>query len=379
MSIELTPTLLRAHSVLYVDDHDWSRTVFARTVRSFVAVDVAESAAQAIEMLHHRAYSALVTDLRMPGMNGIDLCVLVREQFPRVQRMLVTAYGDLETAADAINRGGISHFITKPWKSDFLLHALKEVLTRVELERTVHALQDDIKKREIELVLGEQYGRIVHDLSSLPLPIRTALIDLQQVLDDPALPAESREVIEQQASTLNLVIDHVESILHRSRDIELTPPRRRPYRVLTALETSRAMVARQRGPLQIELECDRSGLEFMADLTDVTRVLVNLVRNALDAISDAGMTDGRVVMAARADGPVTVIDVMDNGPGIPPPERDAIFEPGYSRKGGSGLGLTICRDLTIMNGGTLELSESDEGGCRFTLRLPAPVACRSIA
>ena len=373
MSIELTPAVLARHAVLYVDDNEWSRTIFAHAVRSFVSVDLAETPEQALQMLQRRAYSIVVTDLRMPEMSGIDLCVQIRQLFPKVRRMLVTAYGDLETLVDAINRGGISHFVTKPWKNDFLVHAIKETLTRVELERTVESLQEDIKKREIELALGQQLGRIVHDLSGIPLPIRTALLDLRESLEDATMSERSQDLIRQQLATLNQVVDHVENILRRSRDLELSPPRRRRYRVLTALETTGAMVHRRHDRIQLEWQCDDPSLEFVGDLTDVTRILINLVRNAQNAIAERN-SKGQILMTAKRNGTSVAIEILDNGPGISPQKRTAVFENGYTDRkdlGGNGLGLGICRELTMMNGGSLELADNPTGGCRFILRLPA--------
>ena len=375
MSVQLTPAVLARHTILYVDDNDWSRSLFARTVQEFVSVDLADSGKQALQMLKQRSYSIVVTDLRMPDMDGIELCAQVREQFPKVRRILVTAYGDLTIATNAINRGGVSQLLTKPWKAEVLNHVIKEILTRVELERTVESLQENLKRREVELALGEQFGRVVHDLSSIPLPIRTSLLDLQQVCDDPELPSASRGLIEQQCTTLGLVIDHIENILRRSQDLEISPPRRRRYHVLTALETARSLVVNHHDATKVELVCDTPELEFLADLTDVTRVLVNLMKNSMHAVT--GHPDGRITVKAYAEGPETVIEVIDNGPGVPSALREAIFRRGYTKRkhlGGRGLGLTICRDLTTMNDGSLYLEKSEERGCRFVLRLPAPAA-----
>ena len=380
VTIQLTRAVLARHAILFVDDNDWSRTVFARTVSPFVHVDLAESVQEALEMLHARRYSILVTDYRMPDMDGIELCVAARAQFPMVRRILVTAYGDLETVTDAINRGGVSHFVTKPWKHDFLIHALKEILMRVELERRVESLQDAIKQREIEVALGEQANRIVHDLKSIPLPIRTALMDLEQVRADPSLSEDARSLVDHQCTTLKNVIEHLERMLRRSTDLELSPPLRQRYRVMTALETARALVVQRTDRLQIDLQCDDPGLEFVADLTDVTRVLANLMRNAQDAVG--GSINGRVTVRADHDASEVVIRIEDNGPGIRPERRETVFERGYTERkeqGGQGLGLAICRDLAILNGGSLCLDDNDSAGCRFILRLPSPIADRSSA
>ncbi|MDE2085931.1 MAG: sensor histidine kinase, partial [Xanthomonadaceae bacterium] len=77
---------------------------------------------------------------------------------------------------------------------------------------------------------------------------------------------------------------------------------------------------------------------------------------------------GRVQIATRLDGPVLLVSVMDDGPGVPPELRQAIFDPFFSRReGGIGLGLTIVQQVVQVHGGEISVGESPWGGASFNL------------
>ncbi|MDY7102403.1 MAG: PAS domain-containing sensor histidine kinase [Actinomycetota bacterium] len=96
-------------------------------------------------------------------------------------------------------------------------------------------------------------------------------------------------------------------------------------------------------------------------------VLMNLIVNA---VTHNDQAVPRVTIRAE-QGESTVIRVDDNGPGIPPEERAAVFEPFRSgAPDGSGLGLTICRQIVELHGGRLSVEDTAEGGARFVIRLP---------
>jgi signal transduction histidine kinase len=105
-----------------------------------------------------------------------------------------------------------------------------------------------------------------------------------------------------------------------------------------------------------------------ADRDQVLQVLLNLVRNALEALGPRG---GRLaVTAARAPGGVA-FTVRDDGPGIAPDDLARVFEPYFTTKeGGTGLGLAIARRIAEEHGGTLEAESTPGAGAAFTLVLP---------
>ncbi len=110
--------------------------------------------------------------------------------------------------------------------------------------------------------------------------------------------------------------------------------------------------------------------------SQLARVLVNLMTNAVQAIDNAGRTDGLVRISlgeariAGVDG--WRIDVEDNGPGVSDADLEKLFTPNFTtKKTGTGLGLAICRSIIEQSQGTIAYSRSDLGGARFTVVLPA--------
>ena len=104
----------------------------------------------------------------------------------------------------------------------------------------------------------------------------------------------------------------------------------------------------------------------------LVQVLLNLLLNANQAL--AGRPDARVVVESARDGRSVVVQVRDNGPGIPEEQRHRVFDPFFTTRApgeGTGLGLSIAFDIVREHGGELELGAAPEGGACFTIRLPA--------
>ena len=87
----------------------------------------AESGERAIELLNQFAFDIIITDLRMPGMDGTQLIEAARELYPGIIPIVITGFGTVKDAVEAIKRGA-SDFITKPFQFDDLLHVLHKAL-----------------------------------------------------------------------------------------------------------------------------------------------------------------------------------------------------------------------------------------------------------
>ncbi|MBR1538135.1 MAG: HAMP domain-containing histidine kinase, partial [Bacteroidales bacterium] len=110
--------------------------------------------------------------------------------------------------------------------------------------------------------------------------------------------------------------------------------------------------------------------------SQLARVLVNLITNAIQAIDNSGRPAGRIRISLK---PVHAdesakwrIDVEDNGPGVSEEDLDKLFKPNFTtKKTGTGLGLAICRSIVEQSQGTIDYSRSELGGARFTILFPA--------
>src|SRR4051812_10487231 len=103
--------------VLYVDDEVINLKVFEASFKNRFGVMTCLGGAAALELLRSRPgdFGVLITDQRMPTMNGVELLEVVRGEFPDIQRMLITAYSDMQAVTDSVNRGQVSRYFVKPW------------------------------------------------------------------------------------------------------------------------------------------------------------------------------------------------------------------------------------------------------------------------
>jgi putative two-component system response regulator len=133
-------------SILFVDDEE---NILNSVVRTFIDSDFtilsAPSAAQALDLLKSRKIAVLVTDNMMPGMSGMELLEVTRTVSPDTVKIMMTAYTDLPTVIEAINRVEVFRFIVKPWDNQHLLATVNEGVNR-------HRLLDSLR-HESEAVL----------------------------------------------------------------------------------------------------------------------------------------------------------------------------------------------------------------------------------
>ena len=123
------------------------------------------------------------------------------------------------------------------------------------------------------------------------------------------------------------------------------------------------------------------GVSVDADREQLVRILTNLARNAIQAIESLqaerqDAPDGIIAIEARREGSVAVIEIKDNGPGIPNQIRDRLFQAFQSaaRQGGTGLGLAIAAELVRAHGGDIRLQSSTDAGTCFIVTIPDQVA-----
>src|SRR5262249_44787197 len=111
----------RGYPILYVDDEPTNLQAMEYLLDDKFTLITTPSGEQARQILAEQPVAVLIADMRMPGMNGAELCARAREIKPDVVRMIMTAYVDVHAAVESINRGQISRYISKPYKKQELL------------------------------------------------------------------------------------------------------------------------------------------------------------------------------------------------------------------------------------------------------------------
>ncbi|HQE12333.1 MAG TPA: response regulator [Flavipsychrobacter sp.] len=107
-------------NILYVDDEVNNLISFKATFRLKFKIFTAESGKEAIKILDENDIHIIITDQRMPEMTGVEFLVSILEKHPDPMRILLTGYADLNAVIDAVNKGKIYHYLSKPWNEEEL-------------------------------------------------------------------------------------------------------------------------------------------------------------------------------------------------------------------------------------------------------------------
>lgn len=367
--------------ILFVDDDEANLVVFEAACGEEFSVLVASSAEQAFEQLRREEVGVIVADQRMPGTTGVELLERVRTDYPDTVRMLITAYSDIQAAIGAINRGRVRRYLRKPWEPGELRAELSDALDVYAMARKVSALEVRLRETERVYALGVVVASIAHELRNPMMLVTTGLSYLQDELGRLAeLPAASsfRPRLQEMAASLVDTRSGVDGVLEIVRGIEL-PTKSDPGLLVEAIDFSdvlrlslRLVSAELKRCASLELDVTGAP-RVKASPTKLGQVVLNLIVNALQAISARPRNENVISVRLRSEDGFAVLEVADNGVGIAPSDLDRIFDPFFTTKAGlgTGLGLAISKKIVEELDGTLTAGKDDAlGGARFTVRIP---------
>jgi two-component system nitrogen regulation sensor histidine kinase NtrY len=222
--------------------------------------------------------------------------------------------------------------------------------------------------------------RIAHEIKNPLTPIQLSAQRLRRRLardpgQDQGLVTECTETIIQEVDGLKRLVDEFSRF---ARMPALAP---RPTDIRPVVESVASLYRESHPALQLTTHYPESVPLLEVDPDHIKRAVLNLVDNAVAAVSGAGRVEVEVVTAA--DGSVLQLVVSDDGPGISAADKEKLFLPYFSTKtSGMGLGLPIVNEIVTEHGGTIRMEDNVPRGSRFILELPvtrtaAPVAAEA--
>lgn len=242
----------------------------------------------------------------------------------------------------------------------------EETVRRRDLAPTADRPRPDARHARAMEALS---AAIAHEIRN---PVTAARSLVAQIGEDPAAP-EVPEFAKVAVEELDRVERSIAHLLRYAREEGMEPRDvRLPEVVDSALESLRDRL----GGVELRRH-DDAPVTLRADPEQLRRVVINLVGNALEALSAAATPGPRVELVSGANLARTEgwLRVRDNGPGVPAEARERIFAPFHTTKStGSGLGLAIARKLVEAHGGTLEALSPTGAGAEFVVTLPAAEA-----
>jgi len=383
-------------SILVVDDEADVVESIRELLRLDYRVLVATRASEAMSILRDRPIDVVMTDQRMPEMTGVELLHHVRETQPDTVRLLFTGYADVRAVIDAINRGNIYRYITKPWDPEDLQVIVRDAVERHDLiaerQRLLGELQrtnDELLRANAELEatseLKSNFIRVASHELRTPLTILTLLSHLATGTRDVSEPLHGWLLqIAGATERLQRRVDDLTTMLAVERFER--PLARRALDLFALLESAAAEVRpfiTLRGQTLVRDYPEGLGtMELEGE--KIRDCLSHLLLNAVKFTPDAG----RITLAARRspDGGAE-IRVSDTGAGMDAASRARVFDPfftafdvsGHSsgmfefERRGLGLGLTVAKAFVQMHGGDVSVESEVGRGTTFTVTLP-PVA-----
>jgi two-component system probable response regulator PhcQ len=376
-------------AILYVDDEEKSLKYFERAFGDDFRVLTAATAQDGFKLLQKHAdeIGLLLTDQRMPGEKGVWLLERARRLRPRILRILVTAYSDFDAAIAAVNAGAIYKYISKPWDPPQLELTLRQALEffMVQTERDQLLLEKMSVLRNMMIAdrivsLGLIAAGLSHQIRNSLVAVKTFLDLAPKKMDEeranmnglrnPDFWKDYHQNVQSQVEKINGLLKDLCSSSENSAapfadEVSL---RRIVDETLAALRDPFA--ARR---IEIENRIPDSLPSLKADKPKFRRLFELLLNEELSTLP-AG---SRVLLLAELEGSGAkqeiVVQITDNGPGLPPDALRVIFDPFVVRDSVPseyGINLMACFFIVHHHGGRIDAQSRSGRGTTFTLRLP---------
>jgi len=381
------------HTVLVVDDDPHIHSSVRRALRSEpYDLLLANSGQQALEILADKTIQAVVSDMGMPEMGGIELLCEVAERSPDTVCMILSGQSDTDIILEAINSGKIYQYILKPWDNDHLKIVIRQALDLWDLRKERESLTDALQtyNRHLEELvaqrtrqmlaverqadIGRYASQIVHNLSNPLNAISGSLELLATYVAGNQLDRKKLERIltigQDAAGDLR---EMIVGILNHAGEAERTSMIGMEVNPLIEKEIDFFnMIPGFKYKIDKQLLLDPSVGCILGNPIQIKQILDNLIKNALDAMEDAHVKQLTVQTTAEKDW--VVLRITDTGQGIPPEHIQRVFDADFTTKPvgkGTGLGLASVKAMMVAYSGTIQVESEVNGGTTFTLRFPA--------
>jgi len=366
-------------TILLVDDEPDIREVLRLSLTDFgYRVLEAENGDQALHLFREVQPPVVLTDIKMPGMDGIQLLQKVKHDNPETEVIMITGHGDMDLAIRSL-KNEATDFIVKPINVDVLEIALQRanerILTRQKLREYTESLENLVKeKTELQnhlSTLGLMIGSISHGIKGLltGLDAGMYLLDSGFAQNDGKRIQEGWEVTK---SMVERIRKMVADILFYAKERDLKWER---IDALSFADEVARVVAHKMTAHKIEFakDFDPKAGQFEIDTSYVHAALINILENAIDAcLRDPSKPAHKIAFTVRYHKDYIRFDVFDDGIGMDDQTLSKLFTPLFSSKGdkGTGLGLFIANKIVEQHGGKIDVKSTLGQGSLFSVKIP---------
>lgn len=370
---------ITVNKILIVDDEEDVRDMLHLSLSS-MGYDVldAEDGMKALQTFRDAHPQIVLTDIKMPSMDGIELLKELKREDPDAEVIMITGHGDMDLAIKSIQHEA-TDFVPKPINLEVLKIALRraqdKVVTRQQIRDYTENLENLVReKTELQnhlSSLGLMISSISHSIKGLLTGLDGGMYKLNT-----GVARNDRERIEEGLGVVKISVERIRKMIlniiyyAKERDLQWNQVDLLSF----ADEVSKVIESKmQINHIEFVKDFDSNLGKCELDDEHLHSALINILENAVDAcIKDQSKKWHRIVFNAKQDKDYVIFEILDNGIGMDSATLDKLFTPFFSSKGdkGTGLGLFISNKVVEQHGGQINVKSALAQGSRFSVRIP---------
>lgn len=372
------------YPLLFVDDEEMAVIGFSRRYGEDFTIYTASDGARALDLLRvHPEIAVIVTDQRMPVMSGVELLSRARSIMPDAIRMLMTAYTDLEVVIDAINKGNVYRYITKPYNEEemrlLIIQAIEHYHVVRERDR-LYAEKIETIKRMARInrlsAIGTLAAGMAHEINNPLVAVSTFLqmLPKQRNAQDEEYWTDFYGVAVKEVDRIKMLIAELLAYSKGTKSAELYAKEinlEKPSdlnRIVNEVILLLYNEAKKKN-IQFELKLMKDLPSGKMDEEKIRQVIVNLILNAVQATENGKITLTTSYHAGEK--PYLELIVADTGIGISEENMEELFNPFFTTKDeGTGLGLMTCHYIIDQHRGNIDVRSKPGKGTRVIVQIP---------
>lgn len=366
--------------LLVDDERSFLDTIAKRMKKRGITAELASNGEECLSILEKQPIDVVVSDVKMPGMDGISLLKQIKENYPDIEVILLTGHASTQDGVEGIKAGAFD-YLTKPVELEHLLGKIQQAFDKILYKHEKKKEAEYRAKLEQQMIVTERLASIgtlatgvAHEINNPLAIIKEAAGYMGQLLKKKEAEGFAyKKQFELGISKVETGIDRARRITHKllgfvkknesvSSDVD----------VKELLSEVFELLHREALFKDIQMVQDTGDSPFIirTDPYQLRQVLLNLVANAIHATG----AHGKITVGLKPDGDKSVIiTVTDTGEGIAKENLKKIFDPFFSTKSpgqGTGLGLFVSNNIMRKLGGTIDVESRLGQGTTFFVRLP---------
>jgi len=359
-------------TILVIDDELGPRESIRMIFKNKYNVIPVESGEKGIEVVKKIKVDVIILDLKMGGKSGIETLEEIRKYDEKVPVIILTGYGDMESARKAMHFGVIE-FMAKPFDIPELESIVNRAIEKIRIERESERLKDELsslnskllkKFEEVEKLatIGQMSTEVIHEVNNLLTVIHGYIQLLLQEVSSKELTMKYITTIESEIKRCKNIAKNIMELAKEEYEIEDVNVNETIEKLINFLRESKLCKN-----VNFNVELEKSPMIIKANKNHFHQAILNLLLNSAQSIEKEGFID----IKTKKFGDLMILEIKDNGKGIPKETIEKVLDPFYiSKEKTNGIGLSFTAKIIKKYGGNFEIKSEIGKGTEFKIIFP---------